>query len=77
MLQRMGVEAKARVTEEDRLNMTTCMPGTYDEKSLHRRRKGHAHTHRCFSCHAWRITTNQGSIPSKLDDVVGVQRTTC
>ena len=29
MLQQMGVEAKARATEEDRANTTTCMPGTY------------------------------------------------
>ena len=27
-----GVEAKARATEEDRVNTTTCMPGTYDKK---------------------------------------------
>ena len=32
MLQQMGVEAKARATEEDRVNTTTCMPGTYDNK---------------------------------------------
>ena len=32
MLQQMGVEAKARETEEDRVNTTTCMPGTYDKK---------------------------------------------
>ena len=32
MLQQMGVEAKARATEEDRVNTTTCMPGTYDTK---------------------------------------------
>ena len=32
MLQQMGVEAKARATEEDRVNTTTCMPGTYDKK---------------------------------------------
>ena len=32
MLQQMGVEVKARATEEDRVNTTTCMPGTYDEK---------------------------------------------
>ena len=30
--QQMGVEAKARATEEDRVNTTTCMPGTYDKK---------------------------------------------
>ena len=29
-LQQMGVEAKARVTGEDRVTTTTCMPGTYD-----------------------------------------------
>ena len=33
MLQQMGVEAKARATEEARVNATTCMPGTYDKKS--------------------------------------------
>ena len=32
MVQQMGVEAKARATEEDRVNMTTSMPGTYDKK---------------------------------------------
>ena len=32
MLQQMGVEAKTRATEEDRVNTTTCMPGTYDNK---------------------------------------------
>ena len=32
MLQQMGVEAEARATEEDRVNMTTSMPGTYDKK---------------------------------------------
>ena len=31
MLQQMGVETKARATEEDRANTTTCMPGTYDK----------------------------------------------
>ena len=31
MLQ-MGLEAKARATEEDRVNTTTCMPGIYDWK---------------------------------------------
>ena len=46
--QQMGVEAKARATEEDRVNTTTCMPGTYDKK-LYRRRKGHAHPHPRFS----------------------------
>ena len=31
MLQQMGVEAKARATEEDRVNTnTSCVPGTYD-----------------------------------------------
>ena len=34
MLQQMGVEAKARATEEDRVNTTTCMPGTYDKKVI-------------------------------------------
>ena len=33
MLQQMVVEAKARATEEDRVNTTTCMPGTYVQKS--------------------------------------------
>ena len=32
MLEQMGVEAKARATEEDRVNTTTCIPGTYDKK---------------------------------------------
>ena len=32
ILQQMGVEGKARATEEDRVNPTTCMPGTYDKK---------------------------------------------
>ena len=32
MPQEMSVEAKARATEEDRANTTTCMPGTYDKK---------------------------------------------
>ena len=31
-IQQMGVEAKARAAE-DRVNTTTCMPGTYDKKS--------------------------------------------
>ena len=31
MLQQMGVEAKARATEEDRVNATTCTAGTYDK----------------------------------------------
>ena len=29
----MGVEAKARATADDRVNTTTCMPGTYDKTS--------------------------------------------
>ena len=33
MLQQTGVEAKAWATKEDRVNTTTCMPGTYDKKS--------------------------------------------
>ena len=33
ILQQMGVEAKARATEEDRVYTTTCMPGIYDKKS--------------------------------------------
>ena len=28
----MGVEVKARATEADRVNTTTCMPGPYDKK---------------------------------------------
>ena len=32
MLQQMNVEAKAGATEEDPVNTTTCMPGTYDKK---------------------------------------------
>ena len=77
MLQQMGVEAKARATEEDRVNTTARMPGTNDEKNLHRRRKGHAHPHPSFWLHTGRVTTNQASIRSKLDDVLGVQRTAC
>ena len=34
MLQQMGAEAKARATEEDRVNTTTGMPGTYDVKKI-------------------------------------------
>ena len=34
MLQQMGVEAKARATDQDRVNTTTCMPGTYDQKNI-------------------------------------------
>ena len=49
MLQQMGVEAKARATEEDRVNMNTCVPGTYDKKNLHRRREGHAHPRPSFA----------------------------
>ena len=48
MLQQMGAEAKARAIEEDRVNTTTRMPGTYD-KNLHRRRKGHDHPHPSLS----------------------------
>ena len=33
MLQQMGEEVKARATEENRVNTTICMPGTYDKKS--------------------------------------------
>ena len=32
MLPQMGVEAKARATEEDRGKTTTCTLGTYDKK---------------------------------------------
>ena len=32
MLQQMGVQAKTRATEEDRVNTTTFMPSTYDKK---------------------------------------------
>ena len=49
MLQQMGAEAKARATEEDRVNTNTCMPGTHDKKNLRRRREGHAHPHPSFS----------------------------
>ena len=31
MLQQIGMDAKAR-EKEDRVNTTTCMPGTYDKK---------------------------------------------
>ena len=34
MLEQMGVEAKAWATEEDGVNTTTCMPGTYDQQNL-------------------------------------------
>ena len=72
----MGVEAKARATEKDyRVNTTTCMPGAYDQKNIHRRLKGHARPHPSFSWHMGLITTNQASIRSTLDDVAGVQRT--
>ena len=30
----MGVEAKARATEEDRMNTSTFMPGAYDKKII-------------------------------------------
>ena len=33
MLPQMGVEAKARAPEEDRVNTTTFMLGTHDKKS--------------------------------------------
>ena len=32
MLQKMGVEAKARGTEDYRVKTSTCMPCTYDKK---------------------------------------------
>ena len=32
MLQRVGVEVKARVTGEDRVNTTTSIAGTYNRK---------------------------------------------
>ena len=32
MLQQMGAVGKARATEEDRVNTTTCMPDKYNEK---------------------------------------------
>ena len=31
MLQLMGVETKTRAAEEERVNTTTCMPGTCDK----------------------------------------------
>ena len=31
-IQQMGVEAKARATEEYRVNTAKCMPATYDKK---------------------------------------------
>ena len=33
VLQQMGVEAKARATEEERVNKATCTPGTYEQQS--------------------------------------------
>ena len=33
MLQQIGVDAKARATE-DHVNTTTCMPGIYDKKII-------------------------------------------
>ena len=77
-LQQMDVEAKARATEEDRVNTTTSMPGTYDKTIfIDDEKKSHAHPHLSFSWHTQRITTTQASIRSNLDDVVGVQRTAC
>ena len=34
MLQQMGVEGKAQATEEDRVNTTTCMSGTYIRSTI-------------------------------------------
>ena len=49
-LQQMGVEAKARATEEDRVNTTTSMPGTYDKTIfIDDEKKSHAHPHLSFS----------------------------
>ena len=77
MLQQMGVEAKARATE-DRVNTTTCMPGTYDKKNLHRQRKGYAQSPPKFHVtYGADNNKSQASIRSKLDDVVGVQRAAC
>ena len=45
MPQQMSVEAMARATEEDRVNTTTYMPGTYDQKNIHPRWKRHPHPH--------------------------------
>ena len=34
VLQQMGVEGKAQATEEDRVNTTTCMSGTYIRSTI-------------------------------------------
>ena len=74
VLQQMGVEAKARATEEDRVNTATCLPGTYHKKIFIYDEKTMLIPTQ-VSRDTRRITTNQASIRSKLDDVVGVQRT--
>ena len=75
MLQQMGVEAKARATEEDRVNTTTCMPGTYDKKIFIDDEK--AMLIPTQVSREGRITTYQAPMRSKLDGVAGVQRTSC
>ena len=72
-LQQMGLEAKARATEEYRVNTTTCMPGTYDKKIFIDDVKAILIPTQ-VSWHTGRITTNHASIRSKLDDA-GVERT--
>ena len=74
MLQQMGVEAKARETE-DRVNTTTCMPGTYDKKPSSTTKRPSSSPPKFLVTYE-ADTTNQASIRSKLDDV-GVQRTAC
>ena len=74
----MGVEAKAWATEEDRVNTTTCMPGTSDKKIFIDDEKAMfipTQISRDIRC-TMVDNNNQASIRSKLDDV-GVQRTAC
>ena len=70
MLQQMDVES-----EEDRVNTTTCMPGTYDKKIFIDDEK--AMLIPTQVSREGRITTYQAPMRSKLDGVAGVQRTSC
>ena len=73
--QQMGVEAKARATEEDRVNTTTCMPGTHDKKSSSMTKRP------CASPLKFLVTygadSNKLSVYTLELDDVGVQRTAC
>ena len=75
MLQQMGVEGKARATE-DRVNTTTCMPGTYDKNILIDDKNA-----TLIPTQASRVTRGSQKqvkrIRVKLDDVVSVQKTAC